>query len=187
MNSSSDLISGISIAISIISAIITYSLYRLNTRQVSGDIIYRVIEQLEAHQMREIRRAVYALERDEFLEWDSEITHKVDTWGAELDVVATVLFQEADMKAFFHLYGDVILRSIYQIAPYGNHQRTIRGKQFLLPLEKFGWKMIKIWKQSVKKGEYPSVIGLPNRPKISLSYDTFMTDKDCQNFLQRRG
>lgn len=185
MNLNSDLVSVISIIISVVSAILSYNLYRLNTRQVSGDIIYRVIEQLEAPQMREIRRAVYALERDDFLEWDSDTLRKVDTWGAELDVVATVLFQEADMKAFFQLYGDVIIRSIYQIAPYGNHQRTVRGKQFLLPLEKFGWKMIRIWKISIKKREFPTVIGLPNWPKVSLSVDTFKTDKDCQNFLQR--
>jgi hypothetical protein len=183
---SADLVSNISFIISILSAVIAYSLYRLNTRQVSGDVIYRVIEQLEAPPLREIRRMVYALERDKFAEWDKETLQKLDLWGAELDIVATVLRLDSDTNAFFYLYGDVILRSIYQIAPYANHQRTIRGKQFLLPLEKFGRDLIRIWKLSVKSGEYPHVIGLPNRPTISLSYETFNTDRDCQGFLQRR-
>jgi len=186
MNIYSDLVSSISIIISVVSAIIAYSLFRLNTRQISGDVIYRVIEQLEAPQMREIRRMVYSLERDKFSEWDKETLQKLDLWGAELDIVATVLRQEADTEAFFYLYGDVILRSIYQIAPYANNQRTVRGKQFLLPLEKFGRHLISIWKLSVKNGEYPHVIGIPNRQTISLSYDTFNTDRDCQGFLQRR-
>lgn len=187
MDNFSNLISNISIILSIISAIIAFSVYRLNMRQVSGDIIYRIIERFETPHMRDLRRTIYSLERDKFLEWDNETQRKVDMWGAELDVVSTVLVQEANVIAFFQLYGDVILRSIYQVAPYGNHQRITRGRQFLLPLEKFGGQILNIWKKSVKKREYPSVIGLPNRPTISLSYDTFMTDRDCQTFLQRRG
>lgn len=183
----SSLVATLSIIISVVSAIIAYSIYRLNTRQVSGDVIYRIIEQFESLAMRDVRRAIYTLDRDDFSQWDNDVLRKVDMWGAELDVVATILYQEEKMIPFFMLYGDVILRSIYQLAPYANQQRTMRGRQFLLPLERFGWQMLKIWRRTSKRGVYPTVIGIPNWPKVSLSYDSYMTDRDCQNFLQKPG
>ena len=185
MYSYSDIVSTSSIIISLVSAIIAFSVYRLNMRRASGDVLHRIIERLETHPMREARRAIYALDRDDFLGWDDEVCRKVDSWGAELDVVSTLLSQREDMEAFFLLYGDVVLRSIYQMAPYGNHQRTIRGEQFWLPLQRFGVRMLKIWNKLSKRREYVPVIGLPNWPKVSLSYGTFIGDKECQNFLKK--
>jgi hypothetical protein len=187
MNTYSEIVSIASIVISLSSALIAYSLYRLSMRQVSGDVIHRIIDRLEAPPMRELRRVIYNLDRDKFSDWDEEFQTKIDRWGAELDVISTLLSQEEDIKAFFMLYGDVFLRSIYQMAPYGNFQRTRRGEQFLLPLERFGNKILKVWKKSIKKKEYSRVIGVPGPSNVSLSVETFLSDRHCQNFLDKRG
>ena len=186
MQTTSVIIATISIVISLASVLVAYSLFRLSMRQVSGDVIHRVIDRLEEPSMRKLRRSIYNIDRNQFSNWDESFQQDVDKWGAELDVIATLLTQEGDLKAFFFLYGDVILRSIYQIAPYGNSQRTQRGAQFWLPVERLGNRMLKIWEKSAKKGEYPRVIGVPSTSTISIAIETFVSDMHCQSFIRAR-
>lgn len=181
----SELLAVISIAIALASAFITYSIFRLSMRQVSGDVLYRIIDRLEEPSMRELRRTIYSLDRDAFREWDVELQSKVDRWGAELDVISTLLSQETNITGFFNLYGDVFLRSIYQMAPYGIYQRTQRGDQFWLPIEMFGRRMMKVWQKAASNGEYSRVIGVPGAKNVSLSVETFAVDRNCQSFLKK--
>lgn len=182
---SSDLLAFISIIIALASALIAYSLFRLSIRQVSGDVLYRIIDRLEEPSMRELRRKIYSLDRDAFREWDAELQSEVDRWGAELDVISTLLSQETNITGFFNLYGDVFLRSIYQMAPYGVYQRTQRGDQFWLPIEVFGTRMMKVWGKAVKNGKYSRVIGVPGAKSVSISVETFKADRNCQSFLKK--
>lgn len=182
----SDILAIASIIISFASVILSYSIFRLSMRQVSGDVIHRIIDRLEDPAMRELRNTVYSVDRDSFSEWDNKLQAEINRWGAELDVIATLLSQEGDIRAFFMLYGDVFLRSIYQLAPYANFQRTQRGDQFWLPIEHFGNRVLKIWEKSAKKGQYSRVIGVPGSARVSLSGETFIGDRQCQSFLKKR-
>ncbi|MCO5190495.1 MAG: hypothetical protein M9928_04740 [Anaerolineae bacterium] len=175
-----------SIIIAFLSVVITYSLFRLSMRQVSGDVIHRIIDRFEEPEMRDLRRMIYALDRDDFATWDKGLIDNVDKWGAELDIISTLLAQEENIKPFFMLYGDVFFRSIYQIAPYGVFQRTQRGNQFWLPMEIFGERMLKVWKKTARRGEYSKVIGVPGSSSVSLSLETFVNDKNCHTFLRKR-
>lgn len=96
-----------SIIIAFLSVVITYSLFRLSMRQVSGDVIHRIIDRFEEPEMRDLRRMIYALDRDDFATWDKGLIDNVDKWGAELDIISTLLAQEENIKPFFMLYGDV--------------------------------------------------------------------------------
>lgn len=168
------------------SAASAFLLYRNQKGWNNSDAFLRITERLESKEMRDIRNHyVYAVHRDDAAEWEEEQRIAIDTWGAELERCATVILAEqVDMAAFFRIYGDVLLRSIYQLAPYANAQRVQRGSQFWLPMSDLAAKVITTWKRQVLFGMYPAEIGIPHHPGIRLTPDVFARDGATRTFLE---
>ena len=167
------------------SAISAYLLYRNQRGWNNSDAFLRITEQLEAKGMREVRNHyVYAVDRDDAEQWNEAQRTEIDAWGAELERCATVILAEqVEISAFFRIYGDVFLRSIYQLAPYANAQRAVRGDQFWLPMSDLATKVIATWKRELLFGRYPAEIGIPHHPGLRLSPSILAEDDEIQRFL----
>src|ERR1700704_3532234 len=96
---------------------------RLQRRWGTADSFLRISDQFESSEFREYRRLIYRLERSSFDVWSEEDRVAVDTWCAHLDLVATIVqARQLDTISLLNMYGDVMLRTIYQVAPYCNSQ-----------------------------------------------------------------
>lgn len=161
----------------IASALAAWFAVRLQRRWGAADAFARISAQFENAAFRRYRTMIYTLDRHAFHDWTEEQTTAVNAWCAHLDLVA-VLIQSRQLArvAFLDLYGDVVLRTIYQIAPYCNHQVTIRGKQFLLPLRRLTDDLVHMWRRQAKRRRYPLTIGFPAQPHLRVNPDLFESD-----------
>jgi hypothetical protein len=150
-------------AAAIASAIAAYLAYHRQNTAMQSDALFRAVDRLESSDARNRRsRVIYDISRDDFASWSDDEREAVHTLAADLDFVALlVLSGKLDMAAFFSMYGDVMLRSAYKVAPYANSQRDLRGSQFLLPLSRLLVLVIVIWRREAHRGRFPWVIGIP--------------------------
>jgi hypothetical protein len=126
---------------------------------------------------------IYRLDRVDFSGWTDEERHAVDAWCAHLDLCAAlVLADQIEKRAFLLMYGDVVFRTIYQIAPYCNDQSRTRGSQFLLPIRMLTAEMVALWRAEARAGQYPLTIGFPALPGIRVNPDLFDSDPDLLTF-----
>lgn len=170
-------VAGVSSALTALLAI------RLQKRWGATDVFIRIAEQLENPELRKHRRVVYSIDRNAFETWTPEQTASVDAWCAHLDLVSVLAqSRQVDKVAFLNLYGDVVLRTIYQVAPYCNHQVEIRGSQFLLPLRLLTGDLVRLWRKRSRRHYYPTIIGFPTQPSVRLSPDVFDNDEAVRAF-----
>jgi hypothetical protein len=158
-------------------------LARLQKRWGAADTFIRISEKFETAQARANRRAVYDLHRADYDEWTDDERAATEAWCAHLDLVA-VLYRanQINRQSLFLMYGDVILRTTYQIAPYWVSQATTRGPQFLLPLRQMMPDLLKRWRLGVRVGDYPDVIGFPRQPTVRLDAGLFEFDHYLHHF-----
>ena len=93
-----------------------------------------------------------------------------------------ILADQMEKRAFLLMYGDVVFRTIYQIAPYCNAQGRTRGPQFLLPIRMLTEEMVSLWRAEAKAGRYPLTIGFPALPGVRVNPDLFDSDTDLLTF-----
>lgn len=136
-------------AIAAISSAVTVAIaLRAQRRHNSADAYLRVSSQFETDRFREYRSTIYALDRGGFEGWTKEEMVAVDTMCAHLDLLAVLIrARQLDKTSIFEMYGDVVMRIIYQVAPYCNHQIAVRGKQFMLPLRLLTTDLVKFWRK----------------------------------------
>lgn len=150
---------------------------RLQRRWGSADAFLRVAEVFENDTFRRYKSLIYGLDRSAFASWTEEETNSVNTWCAQLDLVAALIrSKQLNKVEFFNMYGDVVLRTIYQVSPYCNYQLTIRGKQFLLPLRLLTADLIRTWRRLAVRRRYPLTIGFPAQPHLRVNPDLFNSD-----------
>jgi hypothetical protein len=156
---------------------------RSQGRWHSSDALIRVSTQFEVAEFRRYRTIVYDLDRSTYASWPDEQKNAVNAWCAHLDLIA-VLVQSGhiDEIALLNIYGDVVLRSIYQVAPYCNYQASFRGPQFLLPLRMQTTALVKTWRKQAKRKRYPITIGFPAQPQVRVNPDLFDSDSDVLKF-----
>ena len=160
------------IAAAIAAGLSAYAALLAHRRQRSygvADTLLRVSERLDSPENAQVKDEIYKLwdRRDRFRTWSSEERKRVDRWCAQLDLIALLLASEQlDLDAFFSMYGDVLLRSVYIVAPYANWQRDERGRQFLLPLSQLAGRLIADWRRLADKDHYPRQIGLRYGGKV---------------------
>jgi hypothetical protein len=168
-----------------------YAAFLANRRQRAygvADTLLRVSERLDSPENAQIKDDVYRLwdRRDHFRDWSAEERRGVDRWCAQLDLIALLLAAEQlDLDAFFSMYGDVLLRSIYIVAPYANWQREERGRQFLLPLSELTARLIAAWRRLAATERYPREIGLRYADQ-SLTPGYLQVDAHVSAFRQER-
>jgi hypothetical protein len=156
---------------------------RQQQRWGATDAFLRVADQFERESFRNYRSIIYEIDRNAFQTWSDEQVKAVNAWCAHLDLVATLVqAHQINEIAFLNLYGDVVLRTIYQIAPYCNHQIGIRGKQFLLPLRLLAGDLVRTWRKRAKRRRYPLTIGFPAQPKLRVTPDLFDSDEAVITF-----
>ncbi|QYC38826.1 hypothetical protein Nocox_05995 [Nonomuraea coxensis DSM 45129] len=159
------------------SALAAAFMIRLQRRWSSADALLRIAEVFESAAFRKYKSIIYRLDRNAFSTWNEEEVASVNAWCAHLDIVSVLIQSRQISKvAFLNLYGDVTLRTIYQIAPYCNHQLALRGKQFLLPLRLLAGDLVRTWKRRAHKKRYPLQIGFPDQPRLRVSPDLFDSD-----------
>jgi hypothetical protein len=156
---------------------------RQQRRWGATDAFLRVAEQFEREPFREYRSIIYSVDRNAFQSWSDDQVKAVNAWCAHLDLVSVLVqSDQINEAAFLNLYGDVVLRTIYQVAPYCNHQITIRGKQFLLPLRLLSNDLVRIWRKRAARRRYPLTIGFPAQPHLRVNPDLFDSDDAVMAF-----
>ncbi len=161
-----NVIIGFALIVSLVSAILSLLSYRIKRREPWVQALFNIMERIETTEMRTIRREIIYRFPRESTTWEikntslEKIEFAIDRWGAEMDMLSLLFFSnQTDNIAFFEIYGDVILRSAYNLAPYVNEKRMERGEQFMLPFQKLSLEMVKIWSKRAKKGLYSKSIG----------------------------
>lgn len=182
------LISIIALIISVINLIIYVLMFLIRRKEPWAQSLINLVDRIENEELRRIRREViYKLSRDDWSVNDmekEEVEKKIDRWGAEMDILALLYFSgQINKEGFFQLYGDVLIRTIYQLAPYANEQRRKRGKQFWLLFSRLGVEIKKEWERQVKKKKYPSAIRSPHM-NDTISIKGFQSDGEVQDFLE---
>ena len=67
--------------------------------------------------------------------WTPEQRSAVDDWLACLDLSLTLYKANAiNRDVYMYMFGDVTLRTVYQVVPYCNSEVDARGDQFLIPM-----------------------------------------------------
>ncbi len=160
---------------------------RQRAEGLSG-VLLAVSERLDSSDNAHLKDEIYKLgeRRERYDEWSDEERHQVDNWCAHLDLVALLLMSEQlDMRAFFAIYGDVVLRSVYIVAPYAIGQRAERGEQFLLPLSRLTERLLREWRRLERKRFYPHRIGL-KYADVTLTRRSLANDRYVSQFWRRR-
>lgn len=178
-------------AISLFSAFIALLAYLITRRQLWANAIFQVVDRLESPEMRDIRYGVvYLYPRDAPDQWappgrtPEKTKFDLDRWGAEMDLLSLLFFSnQLSRVLFFEMYGDVIIRSAYKLAPYANRQRLIRGDQFWLPFQKLSFVLLQMWSKRAKKRKYPGKIGIPGSSD-QLAPEVLKSDVEFHQFLQ---
>jgi hypothetical protein len=156
---------------------------RQQQRWGATDAFLRISDQFEREAFREYRTIIYNIDRNAFASWSDEQTKAVNAWCAHLDLVAILVqTKQINETAFLNLYGDVFLRTVYQIAPYCNHQIGIRGQQFLLPMRLLIADLVRIWRRRAKYRRYPLTVGFPAQPQLRVTPDLFDSDDAVMRF-----
>lgn len=168
------LISAFAAACSVLAAAVAI---RAQNRWGSADGFLRISERFESAEFRRYRTMLYALDRNAHSAWSDTDRAAVNAWAAHLDLIAVLIqSRQLDRLAVLNMYGDVIFRTVYQIAPYCNQQLGIRGKQFLLPLRVLTNDLVRLWRRQAKRKRYPLTIGFPAQPHLRVNPDLFDSD-----------
>ena len=185
------IIATFSVLFSLLSLVVSFLIYLIRRREPWVQSLIKIMDRLEKDEIRDIRRKiVYKINRDSQGDWiapgyTSEQTKDgLDRWGVEMDLLALLYFSKQFSTAeFFEIYGDVVLRTAYQLAPYANQQRMERGEQFWLPFQKFTLALLGLWIDYSNKGLYPGRIGIPGGSN-KVSPTDFQNDTHMRTFLQ---
>ena len=147
----------------------------------------RISDRFESSEFRAYRKTIYSLDRTAFTQWSPTQQSAVDAWCAHVDL-ASALAQSRQLGTlpFLNMYGDVTLRTVYQIAPYCNEQARTRGDQFLLPTRIFTNDLVKLWRKQARKKRYPLTIGFPALPQVRMNPDLFNSDDELMIFRRKR-
>lgn len=171
------LILAVSSAIASVAALVVLLTYLIRRREPWANALLSIMDRLETTEIRHIRRnVIYLYPRDHDGEWhapdmDGQQTKAaIDLWGAEMDLLALLYFsKQLNRLAFFEIYGDVVLRTAYKLAPYANKQREERGEQFWLPFQKLTRALLILWSSRAKKNLYPETIGFAGLERATLT------------------
>lgn len=181
----------LSIFISLLSFIIALLVYLIRRREPWAQSLIKIMDRLETDEIRNIRRKIiYRIQRESEGEWvatnhtPEQTKDGIDRWGAEMDLLALLYFsKQFNPVEFFEIYGDVVLRTAYQLAPYANKQRLERGEQFWLPFQKLTLALLGLWSKRANKGLYPEQIGFPGNP-TRITPSEFKNDVHVRQFIQ---
>lgn len=160
--------------------------YRMQRRRGRGDTLLQIVQRMETARTRGMKERVYHLhaQRESHAGWGRETRDDVDAWMAELDVIALLVeAEQVDLRAFFLIYGDVAIRSIFILAAYANHERSERGGQFLLPLSTLTARLVRIWRREARRGRFPMEMALRYGGRW-LDPDAFAGDEHVAAFLR---
>ena len=168
----------------VVSAVVAAALFRETRRRQRVELFISVAGRLGTGEYLDLKKTVYELRRDAHADWSEELTDRLDRWCGQLDLLALLLhYKQIDREATFMFYGDVVLRSVYQLAPYVNAEREKRGPQYMQPLQLVLEDLIDLWERLHKEGRYTPQIHLESHTEIGLSPDSLRTDVAVKLFL----
>ncbi len=176
------LIGGVGGLVALASMVVTYYLYRDSRHWQRVDAFLRIVDRLETPDKRDLRKSVYNLDRLAFTQWTTDQQRNAEMWIAELDLIAIlILNQHVHLRALCEMYGDVLVRSAYQLAPYIARAREDKGRQFALPFGRATFLLEATWRRGIGKRIFPEEIRLQQgaRP-ICLTPDIMAADEHCK-------
>ncbi len=177
--------------ISLASIAVAVMVYLIRRRQPWAQALFHIVNTLESDEIRLIRHEIiYKCPNDDTGGWaaagkDANQTQEaIDKWGAYMDMLSLLYFtKQFNTTLFFNMYGDVIIRTAYKLAPYAYQQRPIRGEQFWLPFQELVLDLLKVWKKRSGKGKYPDRIGIPGAPD-KVTREALLQNEKFRSFLQ---
>ncbi|WP_420642408.1 hypothetical protein [Candidatus Leptofilum sp.] len=157
--------------------------YQFRVRQGQASTLFQVMERLETDEMRVIKHEIiYPFEGNNSGLSNSEV-NQIQCWGAEMDIISLLVRNKIiDNEDFFRVYGDVIMRTAYRLAPFANSRRSSRGDQYWMEYQLLTVNILKIWRKQRQVGDYPQVIGLPNTEQ-QLTLEQLLGDPSFRRFL----
>ena len=165
------------------SLVVTYVASKNQNYQAKGASFFQLANLINQEGMRKNRSVVYGLNREEYNDWTEEERRAVDEWCACLDLAMT-LYQNnlIDRDAYLFMYGDVTLRTVYQIVYYCNNEVQARGDQFIIPIRLAINDIIKRWDALSKIDMYPIQLTVSNESKAQITPQSFDGDKALKEF-----
>jgi hypothetical protein len=160
---------------------------RIQYQKNATDAFFKVMDRFESVELRKIRYTIYALDRDSYAAWTADEIDAVATWSAHIDLVASLIVgKQINGRQTFELYGDVLVRSIYILAPYCQNQLPLRGTQYLIALRKLSNRLPRLWKEVMIKDAYAGVILIPGNPQVKITPSLLRSDRSIVGIEWRR-
>lgn len=151
---------------------------RIQYQKNTADAFFKIMDRFESAELRKMRYIIYALDRDRHDTWTATEIDAVTTWSAHIDLVASLIMSKRiNGRQTFELYGDVLIRTIYILAPYCQSQLSLRGAQYLIALRKLSNRLPNLWKKEMIKGAYTGVVLIPGNSQVRITPGLFRSDK----------
>ena len=161
----------------------TWYVIRLDGQRSKSDTFFRLAAVINSDDMRRKRGKVYALNRDEFSKWTPEQRSAVDDWLACLDLSLTLYKANAiNRDVYMYIFGDVTLRTVYQIVPYRNSEVDARGDQFLIPMRIAIPEVVSKWRKLARKNRFPLQLTVSRESQTKITPDSFEGDAGLKSF-----
>ena len=169
------------------SLITTWYVSRLDGQRSKSDAFFRLTAVINSDDMRRKRGEVYSLNRNEFSKWTPEQRNAVDDWLACLDLSLTLYKANAiNRDIYMYMFGDVTLRTVYQVVPYCNSEVDARGDQFLIPMRLAIPGVVSKWRSLARKNRFPLQLTVSRESQIKITPDSFEGDAALKSFSQLR-
>ncbi|SKD26583.1 hypothetical protein [Mycobacteroides abscessus] len=136
-------------------AIVSFAFAWMATRRsrISSqiDALIKVAEWFREPDVVASRKRIYSLIRVEHEKWGEDDKNAIDIWVAYVDIVATLIItKNISRKDFIRMYGDVIFRTLYILAPFVGKNLDNFGQQYLKSTRIVLPSLIKDWNKLSK-------------------------------------
>lgn len=182
-----ELMAVISAFVALASLILNVVVARGSSIKSKSDAFFRLCQLVNSERMRDNRSKVYGLDRAKYSDWSESERSAVDAWCACLDLALTLYKERGiDRNAYLYMFGDVTLRTVYQIVPYCNSKILARGEQFLIPMRITLPILLKQWRRAAKRGKYPLQLTISWERNDKITPDSFEGDDLLYEFSNKR-
>jgi hypothetical protein len=154
------------------------------------EALLQVADWFRSEKLVAARAYIYGMDRNqvEVAEWGEQANTHVSEWVGYLDVVATlVLSKSISRRDLIRMYGDVIFRTVYMLAPTVNHNSESIGSQYLkstkvaLPMMIDEWDRLSKTRRRMRKAQrharYPRQILMVRGSGPNMSPDEYRRDE----------
>lgn len=171
-----NIILAINAALALVSLTGAWLTARLSHRAGQVDALLKVAEWFREPDVVEARKRIYALDRDNYNDWQEADKKAVDIWVAYVDIVSTlVITRNIDRSDLIRMYGDVLFKTVYLLAPYVCQNQARLGHQYLKSTQIALPSLIRDWEKLSKRSWFSRQTRKIYPYKIMIRYENGST------------